>query len=85
MIDILDAMVRITCVIISIRALCILARMWGAKWSIFSVPVLGMAGSAGYIVVHGAADKAVTYPLVIVIMCMLNILDKRQNKKRGRH
>lgn len=77
-----DAVVRACAAALAIRGLCVMNRMSWRKWSLFTVPVLLLVMAAGYVVLVGAAHKAITYPLIIFAITLLCLLDKRRTTAR---
>ena len=82
---IFDAIAWSACLFLTIRGLCVLNRVWWfAQRSLFSVAVLLLVISSGYVVFFGSVNKGISYPAVIASIVLLCILDKRRTTARRR-
>jgi hypothetical protein len=73
--ELFDALTRLTCLVLTIRGLCVLNRMSWQVHSWFSWAVVLTVMSAGYIVFTGTDQHAAE----IVVLCMtaMILLDRR--------
>lgn len=82
MISLFDAGAWLGCIILLVRGVCVLNRMGWRHWSWFSFPVIGLVMSSAYVVINGREDKEYSYPVVIMMIVALCLLDKRRTKAR---
>jgi len=78
----MDLIAWFSAVFLCIRGLCVLNRMSYKHWSAFSFVVVGLVMDAGYIIFHGPENKEISYPLLMLLICLLCYFDKRRTMVR---